>query len=976
MRKVIAVIVVFMCLSHSMAWASTAGKIVGTVTDISTGAPLAGVNVFLEGTTMGAATDESGFYVILNVPPGEYTIKSSMIGYAPVTVQGVETSMGLTTTINFQMTTEALRTGEVVVVAERPLLRQDEFTSRHSVSSEDITMQPLENFKDIARNQAGVVGNNFRGGRSGEVLVLIDGIPVRDPAGVYSGDLGGFTANVPEQSIQELEVTLGGFSAEYGNVQSGVLNLAMKEGGSKLQGQFKITTTDMSSGINDVLMGERDTWLGTYDFHTRYDTMTDGSVQETRIDTLLYGTKYQHKLEQLYQVSLSGPIPFTKYLFSSPATFSVSAEVTDRAQGYMINQNSYTENYQGKLTFKPTRNTKLAVGGLYSSSEWDQFYLAASKYGPAGDYPLDEYKFVGSSNEYGYQRDSTLFVYNYVDDPHEYNFQFTDAYRTSADVLDSVHYYKGRPYKYVKNYYVGGMQDYLWNYAKESRNLYFVWTHSLSSKTYYEFRFQNFSSQYHYATPDVDDRDNDGNTTEDLVWDPDPAVEGPKNIFRDREDNYWWTRGDDPGFRHQESVSRTLKGDLVSQITRNHLIKTGFELNLHESDVENISWTLGPETIRKDIWNENTIDLGIYVQDKMEFEGLIALIGLRYDYFDPNGWGDPVYFPTNFEEPYSSLDSLGTPVLNNPLSPDPHHQLSPRIGISHPITDRTVLHFTYGHYFQRPDAYFLYRNLSYTGLTKAGNWVGNPNLKPEKTVSYDLGLEHLFTPDFKASVTGYVKDVTNLLDNYKFILRRLGGTEVRIFQNADYANIKGLEFALQKRVSKGWGFTANYTFSVAKGRSSSYTEGAGEYDSSKRMNILDYDQTHTVNATLTLVSSEKYSALLRNWRGSLLFKYGSGLPYTSYNSSIVNDARLPWTANFDLRVSRTFDLGIVDLQAFMDVFNLMNRENISWIGSSRYYELYDDPSIIRNNELTGELTRSPQVYRSERQFRFGMAVQF
>jgi len=961
MRKFIVAIVVLICITGSMSWASTAGKIVGTVTDADTGQPLAGVNVFLEGTTMGAATDENGFYVILNVPPGEYTIRSSMIGYAPVTVQEIQVSMGLTTTIDFQMTTEALRTGEVIVVAERPLLKKDEFTSRHSVSSEDITMQPIENFRDIARNQAGVVGNNFRGGRSGEVLVLVDGIPVRDPAGQYSGDLGGFTANIPEQSIQELEVTLGGFSAEYGNVQSGVLNLAMKEGGSKLKGLFKVTTTSLGTAVNEALMGERDTWLGTYDVHTRYDTLAGGGVDTVHVDSLLYGTKYQHKLEQLYQFSLSGPIPFTEKIFNGPATFFVSADVTDRNQSYMINQNSYSDNFQGKLTFKPSKNTKLAFGGLYSSSEWDQFYLPASKYGPEDDYPVQKYQYTEAN-------DSMLVIYHYVENPDEYGNEQGIITPVSLDTVN------GTVYNKIQEYYVGGMQDYLWNYAKKSHNVYLVWTHTLSSKTYYELRFQNFFSQYHYATPDVDDRDGDGDTEEDLEWDV--SKEGPHPIYREREDNYWWIRGDDPGYRHQESVSQTLKGDLVSQVTRNHLIKTGFELNLHESDVENISWTLGPSFPRKDIWNENTIDLGIYAQDKMEFEGLIALIGLRYDYFNPNGWGDPIYYPSNFEEPFSTLDSLGTPVLNDPISPDPHHQLSPRLGISHPITDRTVLHFTYGHYFQRPDAYFLYRNHTYTGLTKAGNWVGNPNLKPEKTVAYDIGLEHLFTPDLKASVTGYVKDVTNLVDNYKFILRKLQGTEVRIFQNADYANIKGLEFALQKRLNDGWGFTANYTFSVAKGRSTSYTEGAGEYDSAKRMNILGYDQTHTVNATLTLASSEKFNPLLRNWRANLLFKYGSGLPYTSYNSSVPNDARMPWTANFDLRINRTFNMGFADLQIFMDIFNLMNRQNVDWIGDARYYELYDDPSIIRYNELSGEMTRSPQVYSNERQFRFGMSVQF
>ncbi len=961
MRKFIVAIVVLSCITASVAWASTAGKIVGTVTDISNDQPLAGVNVYLEGTTMGAATDENGFYVILNVPPGEYTIKSSMIGYAPVTVQGVQVSMGLTTTIDFQMSTEALRTGEVVVVAERPLLKKDEFTSRHSVSSEDITAQPLESFKDIARNQAGVVGNNFRGGRSGEVLVVVDGIPVRDPAGIYSGDLGGFTANIPEQSIQEMEVTLGGFSAEYGNVQSGIMNLAMKEGASKLQGMVKVTTTSLGSAVDETLMGERDYWLGTYDVHKNYEPRPDGGMDTVLVDSLVHGTKYQHKVEQLYQVSLSGPVPFTGKLFHDPMTFSLSADIRDRSQGYRINQNSLGNNLQGKLTFKPTRNTKLALGGLHSSNDWDQFYLPASKYGPEKDYPYQEYRDINTS-------DSLLLIYNYVDDPHNYR---DEQGIITPVALDSSN---GKVYNKIQEYYVGGMQDYLWDYSKKSNNLYLVWTHTLSPKTYYELRFQNFFSQYHYATPDVDDRDGDGDTEEDLEWNVNK--EGPHPIYREREDNYWWIRGDDPGYRHQESISRTLKGDVVSQVTRNHLIKTGFELNLHESDVENISWTLGPAFPRTDIWTENTIDFGAYVQDKMEFEGLIALIGIRYDYFDPNGWGDPVYYPADFEEPYSTLDTTGTPVLNDPQTPDVHHQLSPRLGFSHPITDRTVLHFTYGHYFQRPDAYFLYRNHTYTGLTKAGNWVGNPSLKPEKTVAYDIGLEHLFTPELKGSVTGYVKDVTNLVDNYKFILRKLQGTEVRIFQNADYANIKGLEFALQKRLSDGWGFNANYTYSVAKGRSSSYTEGAGEYDSAKRMNLLNYDQTHTVNASLTLVSSEKYNTILRNWRATILFKYGSGLPYTSYNSSTVNDARRPWTAKFDLRLNRTFDVGPADLMVFMDVFNLFNRENVSWIGSARYYELYDDPSIIRYNEMSGEMTRSPQVYQNERQFRFGMSVQF
>jgi len=151
--------------------------------------------------------------------------------------------------------------------------------------------------------------------------------------------------------------------------------------------------------------------------------------------------------------------------------------------------------------------------------------------------------------------------------------------------------------------------------------------------------------------------------------------------------------------------------------------------------VENISWGLGVGTERKDIWEQKTVDVGVYAQDKIEFEGIIGLIGLRYDYFDPNGWGDEILYPGDYNNPYSQVDSNGMPILLDPKKPTAKSQFSPRIAISHPITDRDVLHFSYGHYFQRPDAYYLYRNMYFQAFTKVGNYVGNPNIYPEKRLA-------------------------------------------------------------------------------------------------------------------------------------------------------------------------------------------------------------------------------------------------
>ncbi|MQY78464.1 MAG: TonB-dependent receptor [Bacteroidetes bacterium] len=948
MRNILVFITILFLLISS-SFSGVTGKIEGIVKDSDTGKPLPGVNVIIEGTTIGAATNQNGYYVILNIPAGTYTIKAMMIGYIPFVFENVKVSIDLTTKTDFDLTRTVLEAAEsVVVIAERPLLRRDEFTSRTTVSAEDIDLQPIDNFQDIARNQAGVVGSHFRGGRTGEVLVLIDGLPVRDPAGEYSGSLGGFTADIPEAGIQEMEITLGGFSAEYGNVQSGVLNLAMKEGGNNYSGRVRVLSTNFGAGLNDLLMDEHEKW---------------------------FNTTYQHKLENIYQFSLSGPGPISNLLLGKKdlINFSISGEITDRQQGIFLNQNLYKHSLQGKATAHVTPNAKISVGGLYSYQEWDQFYFPASKYGPGHDYLENDYERLKQESS------DTLYHYTYVSDPDKYS-DLQGAIADSSGIFDGDSFYT------VQNFYVGSMQDYLWDRTQKTNNIYFVWTHSLTPRTYYEVRYQQFYTNYHYATPDVEDRDGDGNTDEDLTWDAsdNPDIASPE--YRERSgNNYWWVRGDDPGYRDQKSWSKTLKADLVSQVTDNHLIKSGMEFNLQEMDVENISWTLGVGHERKDIWNEDLMDFGFYIQDKMDFEGIIGLVGLRFDYFDPNGLTGSVYYPKDYIDPVDSFDEDDKAILNNPQTPDPKWQISPRIAISHPITDRDVIRFTYGHYFQRPDGYYLYRNLSYQGLTKTGNYVGNPSLKPEKTVAYEVGVDHLFTNDIKGSINWYYKDVTDLMNNQKFVLGALQNKETRIYFNADYGNIKGLEFNLTKRISRLWGGSINYTFSVAKGRASSSGGGFGAFESERRLNILDFDQTHTVNANLTFLTPDEFPIGLNNWRANIQLDYGSGLPYSSYGTGKINDQRLPWTSTTDLRISKRFVLANTKLELILDVFNLFNRQNVEWIGNTKYYDqgaadsdedIKGDPSVVAREGVGGDFIRNPQVYSYERQFRFGVAVQF
>lgn len=963
-KKLLSFFISIVLVSGAMA--GVTGKIAGIVVEQNSGEPLPGVNVVIEGTFMGASTDPDGYFTILNVPPDTYTVTISYIGYNNVQVTDVKVSVDLTTTINVEMSPTTLELAETItVVAERPLIRNDEVATRHFISSEEIEIRPVDSFQEIARQQAGVVGNHFRGGRSNEVMVMVDGIKIKDPAGTYSGDLGSFTADVPEFGIQEMEVTMGGFSAEYGNVQSGIMNLALTEGRKKYTGRFRFTSNNFGT---DAINSEATT--------TSYHYFGNG-------DTLNW-KKENRLINYIYEVNLSGPEPITEYLLPQigvkiPGSLllSLSAEITDRHQGWYINQQRFDQAFQGKLTYRITPQHKLAIGGLFNKNEWDQFYYPASKYGPAPDYPVNDYRYITGNSD-------TLNHIIYVDDPSRYR-------SSQGSVINEPGRWEEKDYNFVKRHYAAGMQEYLWDYKQKSDNLYMIWTHTLSSRTFYEVRLNSFYTNYHYATRDIDDRDGDGDTEEDLIWAPleeDPTP-GPRPIYRNREDNYWWVRGDDPGYRDQSSWTYSIKTDLVSQITKNHLIKGGLELYWNRTSVENISWTLGYGIFRKDIWDLESIDFAAYIQDKLEFAGIIALVGLRLDVFNPNG-SETVYYPADYSNPYSEFDENGVPIINDPQKAETTIQLSPRIGISHPITERNILHFTYGHYFQRPDGYFLYRNHSFLSLTKVGNYIGSPALKPEKTVAYEIGVEHLFTDDLKFTLTGYYKDINNLMNWQKYVGRSIQNVELNVYTNADYGNIKGLEFTLHRRPGQFWGGSINYTFSVAKGRSSSYTGGYGSFTDVRRMNILAYDQTHTVNANIILRTPEKFSVAwgsfypLADWTASFQIAYGSGLPYSSFGTGLTNDQRRPSTNTTDLKFIRTFRINEVGIDLFLDVFNLFNNKNVTFIGNTQYYDLGDatdpsikgDPSVIRRDGVTLDYIRHPQAYSSGRQVRFGTAVRF
>nr|NIS38454.1 TonB-dependent receptor plug domain-containing protein [Candidatus Saccharibacteria bacterium]NIV03891.1 TonB-dependent receptor plug domain-containing protein [Calditrichia bacterium]NIV72222.1 TonB-dependent receptor plug domain-containing protein [Calditrichia bacterium]NIV99169.1 TonB-dependent receptor plug domain-containing protein [Candidatus Saccharibacteria bacterium]NIW79467.1 TonB-dependent receptor plug domain-containing protein [Calditrichia bacterium] len=252
------VLTLFVLCLINMLFAGTTGKIVGIVKDKETGAPLIGANVVLVGTNMGASTDADGYYVILNVPPGTYRLDFYYVGYATHSIKNVKVRVDRTTTQHIKMSSKAVEGETVVVQGERPAIEMDRTHSSAVVSSETAELMPVTEVEELIKLQAGVVevgGQlHFRGGRTREVSYVIDGVPVNNSFSQSGGSL----VEVDNNMIAELEVISGTFNAEYGQAQSGVVNIVTKRPASKFSGTLKSYTGDWLSGKNQTFMGIND----------------------------------------------------------------------------------------------------------------------------------------------------------------------------------------------------------------------------------------------------------------------------------------------------------------------------------------------------------------------------------------------------------------------------------------------------------------------------------------------------------------------------------------------------------------------------------------------------------------------------------------------------------------------------------------------------------------------------------------------
>ncbi len=502
-------------------------------------------------------------------------------------------------------------------------------------------------------------------------------------------------------------------------------------------------------------------------------------------------------------------------------------------------------------------------------------------------------------------------------------------------------------------------------------------------------------------------------------------------------------------FLQRRSSYYGSQGSITSQLNQHHQLKAGADFQRHTlryfnhyfpvelgGDSPNLfdwdGYGYDMNVIRDGAGNIRRIDLvengdgsrdgpkhpktwSMYAQDKFEREGVIVNGGLRFDHINVDTEALlSERFPLGSPDFVGNLpDSLESKDLEKNRS---YARISPRLGVAFPMDEKTVLRFNYGQFYQQPnlqDLYVSYRFLQHKVRT-GGYFVGfgNPNLKPERTTAYEVGLARQVGERMRVDVTAYYKDVKDLVEitNIQSFPNSFSS-----YRNRDFATVKGVDLGFAMRRTNRLAANINYSLSFAQGTGSvSNTQANIAWTAAnppKQTAPLDFDQRHKLSVNLDW-SLEKGEGplwfgrrLLDNTGINLLYNVASGTPYTPtviYNeitlanvnstpSGPLNSRYGPWTTSLDVKATKGFRLAGAGFEAFVWGLNLFNTRNPFNVytssgdpASTGWLNSQEGQAFLENADSAGKdalglyrlAESNPNLFANPRLVRFGVRASF
>ena len=934
------------------------GKVTGVVTDAQSGEPLAGVQVFLEGTGRGVISQENGRYFIVNVAPGNYTLVAQLIGYAAVRKENVQVTIDVTSTINFQMPREAVAVDEIIVEAERiPLVPQGQTGSMDVISAAEISALPVSDIMGVlaleqgfinvpidntdvvsyAQQRQGVTPLRIRGGRGAETTTLLDGVPINNFV------LGGPAFDITNKAIEQVAFLRGHFDAQYGNALSGIINYATREGGTDFEGEVEYRSSAPGG------------WLGN-----DYDEIRSSDMFEGYVAGPVPGTddrlRFMFAGRQRYSAHRALEFDDDIFVPSSPSDAFNTPHALDVIPGWRAFGYNQQRDLFSKATFYATPAAKLNLSWISYNRKNQPFDY---------DWSLDvdplPYQTTAEDSAYYLARSSTLLRYQDL-------VQASLAMRRDLFVARWDHTLGNTAYKLTAGY------------LDQSRE-----TCNFMSGVCLENHFEdpNFSGGF-------------------------IAPFGAYNNSPTTGTDYFWGG---------ESL-KTLTGrvDVQSQVSDHHNLSAGLFFQRHDMTYDEWENKGNNDVLSvRQLYSATPWDGALYVEDAIEYDFLTLSLGARFDYGKASGsfFANPVD-PTNgttalqvcanpgqwqgrtvrsFDEETGSVQSeslsadmgwtsqsCGDPAVRAQAAriataddfaeADARTQFSPRIGVSLPVTESSQLFFNFGRYSQNPLLKNTYQN---TGIgtamegTPSGpaifssvyrvSFLGNPHLLTEQATTYEIGYSQEIDGTYALSAVVYSKDQNGLtgvaqVGTRPYVVQDPGVTygsstpSYAILINQDFATTRGFEASLRRRVTDYWGFDLNYGFMQCRTNASDpereFEAQDQEGDPALRREIpCEIDQPHKFTGVLRLAVGNDtpdipLGGVTRNTNLSLVLNTASGFPYTptfdftgigATNQAERYSGRAPSSLSMDLLFRKDWRIQDMGYGLFLTVNNLTDREN-------------------------------------------------
>ena len=1002
-----AVILAFMALLATNVMAQlTTSKVEGTVRDKDTGQPLVGAQVLVAGTRLGNVTNNDGYYFILNVPPGQKDITFTFTGYQTVTIKGNLLLAGQTATVNGELSSSVVQLQGITVEGEAEVLMpRDNTATKQRLTAETINETPATRLEDMMILEAGVQiggrdaldrGLRIRGGRLGEEGVVVDGVMVRnytaDPFSSGQGwimemELGSQGQdNTPlefsSQSVEQVDIITGGFQAEYGNAQSGIVNIVTKEGGAQYKGTARMTSDMINPRTADYGYNQLQGSIGgpaplvknlyffgsgelqgTQDRNPTHADEGFRGVNQTFVDRL------NHAVRNDPVLGAQQPA-YTLDMFKTGKAFYAGKTESMGSLFSPANPVRLPTNWQdrtlltGKVTYSPIQKVKLIASENWSRNQ--------------NSYPP------------GYTAEGNYFQTGIIDKTApEWDWLYSGLFDKSPYLVNKDKMYVWQSYarRARTNNLLGGMDWDFYRSAERSGALQLRYTNVVSAS------LANSSPKTDWQRDDI------------LSWAPHdvqfeverwPNKEGLYNQeLRAQyapDGDTGWKQGvnivtpfmtDDPAFyyiyyNYLRESQNNYKADLDFQLNRWNRAKLG----VHFLTINNLQFRTNYYAERRDPQNEFRYKPEMYAgyfQNRTDLGDFVFDYGLRYDGFQHNtNWG------------ITSGDAHGASVRPRTL-----HTWSPRFDVGFPVTDKAQLRFSYGVFTQLPNLGDMFAGSS------GGSPFNNPGgLEYARTDAFESGISYLLSDDIVFDVVAFYRDVTGNV-SYKAYFRDYTdwytNTRYRSWNdgltNRDNGNIKGLDITLRKRFSKNFSFNLQYTLQFSRTTGDAYNSPTGgNYDATSNaifappdeQRPINGDRSHKLVYTFNYLFPEDYKAgtlantILKNFRAYAIFQIQSGEPliqrggggaYTAYTDRALtnqfggfNFFRGRWFTDLQLRFTKGFNLGASrKINIFTEVFNTFNRKNNQAYPTYSYegYSHITGGVDVKWDDLpTGSLTRA------------------